>query len=77
MNFFDFDDATNGIVVGRNVWIFLVFWIPLTVLTYAAYILLRWANAKIDGKVFDWPWTQARNIWKSWMATRALNISKV
>jgi hypothetical protein len=58
MNFFIFDTDSWNLAIGDNFWVFVVTWLPLTIITTSIYVLTLWLNARRKGKRFHWPWTR-------------------
>jgi len=58
MNFFVFDTDSQSILIGRDFWVFVATWLPLTFITAGIFILTLWLDARRKGKRFPWPWTR-------------------
>jgi hypothetical protein len=46
MNFFVFDGQSRSIEIGSDFWIFIVTWLPLTMITAVIYALVVWNGKK-------------------------------
>ncbi|KAF2132835.1 hypothetical protein P153DRAFT_420745 [Dothidotthia symphoricarpi CBS 119687] len=56
MNFFLFDATSKRLQISSDFWIFVLTWIPLTLITGGTYMLFLYLHARRQGREFRWPW---------------------
>jgi hypothetical protein len=59
-NFFVFNEKTRKIVIGKDFWVFILTWLPLTLLTGLVYAAVVAADARRKGKPVQWLWARKR-----------------
>ncbi|KAH7134921.1 hypothetical protein B0J11DRAFT_424563 [Dendryphion nanum] len=65
MNFFLLNPESKRFQISPDFWIFVITWIPLTLVTGGMYVLFLYLHAKRQGQQFHWPWqTKSRVVWK-------------
>ena len=58
MNFFGFNSISRRIVIGKDFWIFVATWLPLTIITISIYLFVIYMDFRKKGKKVKWPWSR-------------------